>query len=66
MISLPVYNIYIRNVTKNGKNDVQNSSFFEFVKSGVHLGLSEGRGPNFRKGANQYKRKKKRIYVIYR
>ena len=29
--------------------------------SGVHVGFSEGRGPNFRKGANQYKTKKKRI-----
>ena len=27
--------------------------------SSTHLGFSEGRGPNFRKGANQYKRKKK-------
>ena len=26
-----------------------------------HLEFSEGRGPNFRKGANQYKTKKERI-----
>ena len=29
--------------------------------SSTHLGFSEGRGSNFRKGANQYKRKKKQI-----
>ena len=29
--------------------------------SGAGLGFSEGRGPNFRKGANQYKTKKKQI-----
>ena len=28
--------------------------------SGVHLGFSEDRGLNFGKGANQYKKKKKR------
>ena len=33
-------------------------------KPGAHLEFSEGRGPNFRKGANQYKTKKKRISVI--
>ena len=31
---------------------------------GAHLGFPEGRGPNFRKGANQYKTKKKHISVI--
>ena len=31
------------------------------VHSGAHRGFSEGRGPNFRKRANQYKTKKKRI-----
>ena len=29
------------------------------LKTGVHLGFSEGRGPNFAKEANQYKTKKK-------
>ena len=29
--------------------------------TGAHLGYLEGRSPNFRKGANQYKTKKKRI-----
>ena len=29
--------------------------------TGAHLGFPEGRGPNFRKGANQYKTKSKRI-----
>ena len=29
--------------------------------SGAHLGFSEGRGLNFRKGANQHKTNKKRI-----
>ena len=29
--------------------------------SGAHLGFSYGRCPNFRKGAKQYKTKKKRI-----
>ena len=29
------------------------------ANTGLHLGFSEGRGPNFRKGANQYKTKKK-------
>ena len=29
------------------------------AQSGVHLGFSEGRGPNLRKGACQYKTKKK-------
>ena len=29
--------------------------------SGADLGFSEGRGPNFRKGANQYKTKNKLI-----
>ena len=29
--------------------------------AGAHLGFSEGRAPNFRKGGNQYKTKKKRI-----
>ena len=33
--------------------------------SGAHLGFSEGRGPNFRRGANQYKMKKN-ISVIIR
>ena len=33
----------------------------ERVKAGAHLGFSEGKGPNFRKGANQYKTKKKQI-----
>ena len=27
--------------------------------TGAHLGFSEGRGPNFRKRANQYETKKK-------
>ena len=31
------------------------------VNAGAHLGFSEGRGPNLRKGANQHKTKKKRI-----
>ena len=55
------------------KNDMRNlanlhQSTFESLKlrktntiSGAHLRYSEGRGPNFRKGANQYKTKKKRI-----
>ena len=34
--------------------------------SGVHLGFLEGRGPDFRKRANQYETKKKRIQLIYR
>ena len=29
------------------------------TRAGAHLGFSEGRGPNFRKGTNQYKTKKK-------
>ena len=29
--------------------------------SGAHLGFSEGRGANFKKGASQCKTKKKRI-----
>ena len=35
--------------------------------SDAHLGFSGGQGcPNIRKGANQYKTKKKRMQVIYR
>ena len=33
--------------------------------AGAHLGFSEGGCLNFRKGANQYKTKKKRIHFIY-
>ena len=32
-----------------------------FIKTSAHLGFFEGRGPNFRTGANQYETKKKRI-----
>ena len=38
------------------------TAYFELgVYTGVHLGFSDGRGPNFRKEANQYKTKKKQI-----
>ena len=36
-------------------------SWLDCSKTGAHLGCSEGRDPNFRKGANQYKAEKKRI-----
>ena len=31
------------------------------VQTGVHQGFSEGMVPNFKKGTNQYKTKKKQI-----
>ena len=34
---------------------------FSKQRPGAHLGFSEGRGPNFRKGANLHETKKKRI-----
>ena len=37
------------------------TSFELGVYTGVHLGFLVGRGPNFRKEANQYKTKKKQI-----
>ena len=36
-------------------------SFWNNVYLSIHSGFSEGRGSHFRKGANQYKTKKKRI-----
>ena len=45
-------------------NDVHNIDNFDIMlhnDAGAHLGFSEGRGPNFRKGESQYKTKKKRI-----
>ena len=33
--------------------------------AGAHIGFSEGRTPNFRKRASQYKANKKQIQVIY-
>ena len=35
-----------------------NYDFESRFSTGAHLGFSEGRGPNFRKGANQYKMKR--------
>ena len=36
------------------------------VRTGAHLGFSEGRGPNFRKGANQYKAKKNILVITFK
>ena len=36
-------------------------ALFRTQAIGAHLGLLEGRSPNLRKGANQYKPNKKRI-----
>ena len=32
--------------------------------TGAHLGILEGRGPNFKKGSNLYKTKKKQIVMV--
>ena len=37
------------------------SKSWDKQSTGAHLEFSEGKGPNFKKGANQYKSKKKRI-----
>ena len=44
------------------EDQILDQSYLIFLLvTGAHLGFSEGRGPNFRKGANQYKTNKKRI-----
>ena len=60
-----IINFFLNNKTHPEKRsifvEITSLSCPNVFKTVAHLGFSEGRGPNFRKGANQYKTKKKRI-----